>query len=107
MLLFATGAAKHPRVPAEGGPVLKDFAGALNEVLMDLALMVARDGEPRHLAGNGNLLAKGQHVGRQLRIQEGRAVKTSGLGMAFGFVKPGQQVAQHAGIDFRAGGMHG
>jgi glutamate N-acetyltransferase/amino-acid N-acetyltransferase len=45
VLLFATGVAKHPRVPAEGGPVLKDFARALNEVLMDLALMVARDGE--------------------------------------------------------------
>lgn len=45
VLLFATGATKHPRVPAEGGPVLKDFARALNEVLMDLALMVARDGE--------------------------------------------------------------
>jgi len=45
VMLFATGAAKHPRVPAEGGPVLKDFARALNEVLMDLALLVARDGE--------------------------------------------------------------
>ncbi|MBR0679980.1 bifunctional glutamate N-acetyltransferase/amino-acid acetyltransferase ArgJ [Roseomonas eburnea] len=45
VLLFATGAAKHPRVPAEGGAILKDFARALNEVLMDLALMVARDGE--------------------------------------------------------------
>jgi glutamate N-acetyltransferase/amino-acid N-acetyltransferase len=45
VLLFATGAAKHPRVPAEGGPALKDFARALNAVLMDLALMVARDGE--------------------------------------------------------------
>jgi glutamate N-acetyltransferase/amino-acid N-acetyltransferase len=45
VMLFATGVAKHPRVPAEGGPILKDFARALNEVLMDLALMVARDGE--------------------------------------------------------------
>jgi glutamate N-acetyltransferase/amino-acid N-acetyltransferase len=45
VLLFATGAAKHPRVPADGGPMLKDFARALNAVLMDLALMVARDGE--------------------------------------------------------------
>jgi glutamate N-acetyltransferase/amino-acid N-acetyltransferase len=45
VMLFATGVAKHPRVPAEGGPVLKDFARALNAVLMDLALMVARDGE--------------------------------------------------------------
>ncbi|MGX9966204.1 bifunctional glutamate N-acetyltransferase/amino-acid acetyltransferase ArgJ [Roseomonas sp. F4] len=45
VLLFATGAAKHPRVPAEGGKMLKDFARAVHEVLMDLALMVARDGE--------------------------------------------------------------
>ncbi len=45
VLLFATGATKHPRVPAAGGAVLKDFARAVHEVLMDLALMVARDGE--------------------------------------------------------------
>jgi glutamate N-acetyltransferase/amino-acid N-acetyltransferase len=45
VLLFATGATKHPRVPAEGGAILKDFARAVHEVLMDLALMVARDGE--------------------------------------------------------------
>ena len=45
VLLFATGATKHPRVPAEGGAMLKDFARAVAEVLMDLALMVARDGE--------------------------------------------------------------
>jgi glutamate N-acetyltransferase / amino-acid N-acetyltransferase len=45
VLLFATGQAKHPRIPAEGGAILKDFARALDEVLHDLALMVARDGE--------------------------------------------------------------
>ncbi len=45
VLLFATGATKHPRVPAEGGPMLRDFARAVSEVLMDLALLVARDGE--------------------------------------------------------------
>jgi glutamate N-acetyltransferase/amino-acid N-acetyltransferase len=45
VLVFATGQAKHPRVPAEGGAVLRDFARALNEVLMDLALQVVRDGE--------------------------------------------------------------
>ncbi|MCU0887161.1 MAG: bifunctional glutamate N-acetyltransferase/amino-acid acetyltransferase ArgJ [Rubritepida sp.] len=45
VLLFATGQAKHPRVPAEGGAVLKDFARAVHEVLHELALMVARDGE--------------------------------------------------------------
>ena len=45
VLLFATGQAKHPRVPKEGGAMLKDFARALDEVLLDLALMVARDGE--------------------------------------------------------------
>ena len=45
VLLFATGQAKHARVAPEGGPVLRDFARALDEVLHDLALMVARDGE--------------------------------------------------------------
>jgi glutamate N-acetyltransferase/amino-acid N-acetyltransferase len=45
VLLFATGQAKHPRVTAEGGAILKDFARALDEVLHELALMVARDGE--------------------------------------------------------------
>jgi len=45
VLLFATGQAKHPRVPAEGGAMLRDFARALDEVLHELAVMVARDGE--------------------------------------------------------------
>ena len=45
VLLFATGQVKHPRVPAEGGTMLRDFARALDEVLHELALMVARDGE--------------------------------------------------------------
>ena len=45
VLVFATGQAKHPRVPAEGGRMLGDFARALNDVLLDLALQVVRDGE--------------------------------------------------------------
>ncbi|MBL6454984.1 bifunctional glutamate N-acetyltransferase/amino-acid acetyltransferase ArgJ [Belnapia sp. T6] len=45
VILFATGQAKHPRVPAEGGAILRDFARALDELLLDLALQVARDGE--------------------------------------------------------------
>jgi glutamate N-acetyltransferase/amino-acid N-acetyltransferase len=45
VLLFATGQTKHPRVPAEGGAMLADFARALGEVLLDLALQVVRDGE--------------------------------------------------------------
>ena len=45
VLLFATGAAKHPRVPAEGGRMLADFSAKLNDVLLDLALQVVRDGE--------------------------------------------------------------
>jgi len=45
VLLFATGETRHPRVPAEGGPMLRDFTRALEAVLMDLALMVVRDGE--------------------------------------------------------------
>lgn len=46
VMLFATGQAKHPRVAADAPPaLLRDFARALEEVLHDLALMVARDGE--------------------------------------------------------------
>jgi len=45
LLLFATGTAKHARVPAEGGPVLRDFAQKLDDLLLDLALQVVRDGE--------------------------------------------------------------
>ncbi len=45
VLLFATGEAKHPRVPAEGGRALTDFAEKLNDLLLDLALQVVRDGE--------------------------------------------------------------
>ncbi|MCW3475903.1 bifunctional glutamate N-acetyltransferase/amino-acid acetyltransferase ArgJ [Limobrevibacterium gyesilva] len=45
VLLFATGQAKHPRVPAEGGRMLADFARQLNDLLLDLALQVIRDGE--------------------------------------------------------------
>ena len=43
VMLFATGATKHPRVTEAAQ--LRDFARALGEVCMDLALMVARDGE--------------------------------------------------------------
>jgi len=45
VLLFATGQAKHPKVPESGGAILKDFRRALDELLLDLALQVARDGE--------------------------------------------------------------
>ena len=45
VLLFATGQARHPRVPAAGGAMLRDFARALDAVLLDLALAVVRDGE--------------------------------------------------------------
>lgn len=45
VLLIATGQTKHPRVPADGGRVLADFAAKLNDLLLDLALQVTRDGE--------------------------------------------------------------
>ena len=50
VLLIATGQARHQRIPAaEGAPgrkrMLSDFARALNEVLLDLALQVTGDGE--------------------------------------------------------------
>jgi len=50
VLLFATGQARHARIPsADGGNararVLKDFAAKLDDLLLDLALQVTRDGE--------------------------------------------------------------
>ncbi len=50
VLLFATGQAKHPRVPPADGSAarnrfLADFARKLDELLLDLALQVVRDGE--------------------------------------------------------------
>ncbi len=45
VLLFATGQAKHKRVPDSGGPLLRGFRAALAELLLDLALQVVRDGE--------------------------------------------------------------
>ena len=45
LLLFATGQARHSRVPPEGGKLLRGFRAALDELLLDLALQVVRDGE--------------------------------------------------------------
>jgi glutamate N-acetyltransferase/amino-acid N-acetyltransferase len=50
VLLVATGQAKHARIPSADGNaarnrMLADFARALNEVLLDLALQVTGDGE--------------------------------------------------------------
>ena len=50
VLLVATGQAKHPRIPSADGNaarnrMLADFSRALNELLLDLALQVVRDGE--------------------------------------------------------------
>jgi glutamate N-acetyltransferase / amino-acid N-acetyltransferase len=46
VLLFATGQARHPRVPTEApGRMLADFRAKLDDLLLDLALQVVRDGE--------------------------------------------------------------
>ncbi len=46
VLLFATGQAAHPEVTdASPASAVRDFRRALDAVLLDLALMVARDGE--------------------------------------------------------------
>ncbi|UFN49690.1 bifunctional glutamate N-acetyltransferase/amino-acid acetyltransferase ArgJ [Roseomonas sp. OT10] len=45
VLLFATGQAQHAKVPLLGGQLLRDFQQALNDLLLDLALQVVRDGE--------------------------------------------------------------
>jgi glutamate N-acetyltransferase/amino-acid N-acetyltransferase len=46
VLLFATGAGRsHADISSVGDPALRDFKTKLEEVLLDLALMVVRDGE--------------------------------------------------------------
>ena len=45
VLLFATGRADHAAVADVGDPALAEFAAALDALLLDLALMVVRDGE--------------------------------------------------------------
>ncbi|MBM3598767.1 MAG: bifunctional glutamate N-acetyltransferase/amino-acid acetyltransferase ArgJ [Alphaproteobacteria bacterium] len=46
LLLFATGKGPaHPRIAAPGDARLRDFKAKLDEVLLDLALQVVRDGE--------------------------------------------------------------
>jgi len=48
VLLAATGKAGHPRVPAgcrPGDALIRDFARALDDLMLDLAHQVARDGE--------------------------------------------------------------
>jgi glutamate N-acetyltransferase/amino-acid N-acetyltransferase len=45
VLLFATGQAAHPAVSGTGEAALRDFAAALDAVLLELALQVVRDGE--------------------------------------------------------------
>ncbi|HIJ38728.1 MAG TPA: bifunctional glutamate N-acetyltransferase/amino-acid acetyltransferase ArgJ [Rhodospirillaceae bacterium] len=45
LMLFATGAASHQPVSDLSDPALRGFRKALNGLLLDLALMVVRDGE--------------------------------------------------------------
>jgi glutamate N-acetyltransferase/amino-acid N-acetyltransferase len=45
LLLCATGNAKHKRAASAGDKLLKDFRRALDEVLIDLAQQIVRDGE--------------------------------------------------------------
>ncbi len=45
LLLCATGTARHKRVAGARDPHLKEFRGALDAVLVDLAQQIVRDGE--------------------------------------------------------------
>ena len=45
VLLFATGAAKHPKIASAGDVNLRAFRVALEEVMIDLAHQIVRDGE--------------------------------------------------------------
>jgi len=45
LLLFATGVAEHPIPSNDHDPILKEFEMGLNEVMLDLATQIVRDGE--------------------------------------------------------------
>jgi glutamate N-acetyltransferase/amino-acid N-acetyltransferase len=45
LLLAATGQAKHAKAKSAGDPLLKGFRAALEDLLVDLAVQVAKDGE--------------------------------------------------------------
>ena len=45
LLLFATGAAEHALPSSDLDPILKEFEKGLNEVMLDLAKQIVRDGE--------------------------------------------------------------
>ncbi|MCK5273753.1 MAG: bifunctional glutamate N-acetyltransferase/amino-acid acetyltransferase ArgJ [Alphaproteobacteria bacterium] len=45
LMLFATGQARHPKITAAGDRDLRDFRRAVEEVLVDLATQVVKDGE--------------------------------------------------------------
>ena len=45
LLLFATGVAEHPIPSNDHDPILKEFEIGLNEVMLDLATQIVRDGE--------------------------------------------------------------
>jgi len=45
ILLFATGAAQHEAIADAGDALLDDFKRVLNELMIELAVMVVRDGE--------------------------------------------------------------
>jgi glutamate N-acetyltransferase/amino-acid N-acetyltransferase len=45
VLLFATGAAKHAKIASAGDAKLRAFRAALEEVMVDLAHQIVRDGE--------------------------------------------------------------
>src|SRR5262249_20728371 len=45
LLLCATGHARHKKIARAGDPALADFRAKLNQVLLDLAHQIVRDGE--------------------------------------------------------------
>ncbi|MDP6883530.1 MAG: bifunctional glutamate N-acetyltransferase/amino-acid acetyltransferase ArgJ, partial [Rhodospirillales bacterium] len=45
LMAFATGQARHPAVAKAGEALLRDFAGQLDSLLLDLAHQIVRDGE--------------------------------------------------------------
>ncbi len=45
LMAFATGKAAHPQIASAGDPLLRDFKKKFDDLLLDLALQVVRDGE--------------------------------------------------------------
>ena len=80
VLLFATGAAKHAKIASAGDAKLRAFRAALEEVMVDLAHQIVRDGEGASKFVTVNIIgAKSAKAARRigLTIANSPLVKTA------------------------------